>query len=314
MAPPGTKDGLAVNELLPSLHTSRIVPYRPSESRTIQAKADAVIAYGVKIRDWPLVEEAIAAKIEDQLEFLSWWDTNVRVDGRPKTCADLSTLSPLLTLDQAETLTKISHQQVSRWRKALKNQEAYRQKLLDAAYKKAGLIDGDDPDNPHITRTTGEHEWYTPVEIIALARSVLGEIDLDPASSEIAQKNVQALAYYTKHENGLSHPWCGKVWLNPPYSEIISDFVGKLIEHVQDGSVSAAIMLVDNRTDTQWFHYAAAACSRLCFTRGRLKFLRPDETPGSPLNGSAFFYFGNDADLFTSRFSNQGIVLKTPDR
>src|SRR5262245_13067731 len=39
-------------------------------------------------------------------------------------------------------------------------------------------------------------EWYTPPQYIAAARAVLGAIDLDPASSEIAQTTVQAGAFF----------------------------------------------------------------------------------------------------------------------
>jgi hypothetical protein len=42
------------------------------------------------------------------------------------------------------------------------------------------------------TQGTGEFEWYTPERYLDLAREVLGTIDLDPASSEIAQETVRA--------------------------------------------------------------------------------------------------------------------------
>jgi hypothetical protein len=42
------------------------------------------------------------------------------------------------------------------------------------------------------TSFTGNNQWFTPDEHIALARQVLGEIDLDPASHEIAQQTVEA--------------------------------------------------------------------------------------------------------------------------
>jgi hypothetical protein len=47
---------------------------------------------------------------------------------------------------------------------------------------------------------------YTPREIIDLVRVVMGEIDLDPASDDIAQQWVQARNYYTPTLDGLSHP------------------------------------------------------------------------------------------------------------
>jgi hypothetical protein len=44
---------------------------------------------------------------------------------------------------------------------------------------------------------TGEFEWYTPAEFVEAARAVLGEFDLDPASSERAQQTVKARRYYS---------------------------------------------------------------------------------------------------------------------
>jgi len=46
---------------------------------------------------------------------------------------------------------------------------------------------------------TGNNNWYTPARYIEAARTVLGEIDLDPASDARGQSVVQA-----KHN---SSPW-----------------------------------------------------------------------------------------------------------
>jgi len=54
-----------------------------------------------------------------------------------------------------------------------------------------------------INATSGEVEYYTPVEIIEAARRVLGVIDLDPASSEAANQIVKATHIYTVKEDGL---------------------------------------------------------------------------------------------------------------
>jgi hypothetical protein len=43
-------------------------------------------------------------------------------------------------------------------------------------------------------------DWYTPSDYIEIARNTMGAIDLDPASSEVAQRVVGATTFYTKDE------------------------------------------------------------------------------------------------------------------
>ena len=45
---------------------------------------------------------------------------------------------------------------------------------------------------PHVANNSGEQDWYTPIEILESARNVIGEFDLDPASSDVAQGFVNA--------------------------------------------------------------------------------------------------------------------------
>ena len=54
---------------------------------------------------------------------------------------------------------------------------------------------------PHITYSSGENEWYTPKIYIDAARAVMGDIDVDPASSEIANKIIRAKIYYTAQDD-----------------------------------------------------------------------------------------------------------------
>jgi hypothetical protein len=59
-------------------------------------------------------------------------------------------------------------------------------------------ISGTDKYRPHVSQNSGENEWYTPANYIEASRMVMGSIDLDPASSETANRTVCATAYYTK--------------------------------------------------------------------------------------------------------------------
>ena len=61
-------------------------------------------------------------------------------------------------------------------------------------------------------------DYYTPQWVIDAAREVMGGIDPDPASCEAANTWIMANRYYTIDQDGLSLPWYGRVWLNPPYN------------------------------------------------------------------------------------------------
>ncbi len=92
---------------------------------------------------------------------------------------------------------------------------------------------------PHqlINQTSGETEIYTPPEIVSRWQEVLGIIDLDPASSDVANRTIGARQIYTEPEfaytggwcanglpirkyanwGGLSHEWHGHTVINPPF-------------------------------------------------------------------------------------------------
>ena len=71
----------------------------------------------------------------------------------------------------------------------------------------------------HVSHNSGEIEWYTPPDLIEAARDCMGGIDLDPASSDEAQQAVKGTRFFSVTDDGLSQPWDGRVWLNPPYAQ-----------------------------------------------------------------------------------------------
>lgn len=166
------------------------------------------------------------------------------------------------------------------------------------------------PKAVYVGQNTGCPEWYTPPEYVEAARAVLGAIDLDPASSDVAQETVRAARHFTLEDDGLSQEWAGRVWLNPPYETgKVDRFVGKLCEHFGAGDVPAAILLTNNSTDTQWFQDAGAAASASCFPKGRIKFLDEEGNPGAPLQGQALLYFGPAPESFCETFQGFGLCL-----
>lgn len=163
----------------------------------------------------------------------------------------------------------------------------------------------------HRAQGTGQNEWYTPAEYIGAVRDVLGTIDLDPASSEIANKVVGADRFFTAEDDGLAKEWTAKtLWMNPPYAQpLIAQFVEKLVSEIAAWRVLEAIALTHNYTDTAWFHRAEENCQAICFTRGRIGFLSPDGERASATQGQAFFYFGDNVEKFANRFRSIGFVV-----
>jgi phage N-6-adenine-methyltransferase len=288
--------------------STAITQFDPEQFKQERPKREALIEYGKKLGqqtgDWSVVEEQVDAKLVNIQELLAWWEANVRGDGRPeKTVADRG---PLLSIEEAQKATGATKQQVSRWRGALCDEDSrdrYRLKLLGPVYKKVfGIVHG--------TQGTGMDEWYTPEKYIESARKVLDGIELDPASSDIAQETVQAERYFTMNDNALAHEWKARsVFMNPPYStEKVFDFISKLRDELLASNVGAAILLTNALTDTSWFHIAEEVAACICFTRGRIKFIKDGEEGASPTFGQAFFYFGDEPKKFKEHFLEYGFI------
>lgn len=207
----------------------------------------------------------------------------------------------------------VSEQQSSRWqREAAVDEETFEGYLASCREEQreitqAGLLNI--AKGCHVSANSGENEWYTPPEIIEAAREVMGVIDLDPASCQTAQANVKAKRFYTADDDGLSKKWTGNVWLNPPYSkDLIGAFAAKVV--AEAGRVRQAIVLVNNATDTAWFHDLASVASAVCFLRGRVKFLDKTGKPANtPVQGQAIVYVGTNVEQFRQSFSAFGIVV-----
>jgi len=90
---------------------------------------------------------------------------------------------------------------------------------------------------------------------------------LDPCASV---ENAKCPQFFTKDDDGLSKDWTGRVFCNPPYSDI-EPWMKKGHDAVNVGGADVVVFLVPSRTGTKWWH-SYAVHHELRWVRGRLKF------------------------------------------
>ena len=79
-----------------------------------------------KIRDWQTLLFAVEDMIADQHDFVAWWDANVTLGQSPGTNQwSVADRQPTISAEDVTALTGIQKWQVSRWRTALANEDAY---------------------------------------------------------------------------------------------------------------------------------------------------------------------------------------------
>lgn len=105
-------------------------------------------------------------------------------------------------------------------------------------------------------------EWLTPPAIMAK----LGPFDLDPCAP-VTRHWDTAQRHYTIHDNGLSKPWHGRVWCNPPFGREAVKWLRRMADH------GNGIALIPARTETAMFYECVwGAADAVLFVEGRPHF------------------------------------------
>ncbi len=148
--------------------------------------------------------------------------------------------------------------------------------------------------------------WLTPLHVLA----ALGPFDLDPCAAPEPRPWPTAGEHITEAADGLSQPWRGRVWLNPPYhGPTALRFMRRMVQHGRGTALLFA------RTETAlFFETVWNAATALLFLEGRLTFCRPDGTPARANSGapSVLIAYGADdaARLHGCRLLGQFIRLR----
>jgi ParB family chromosome partitioning protein len=167
--------------------------------------------------------------------------------------------------------------------------------------------------------------WETPDYIIDMARSVLGAIDLDPASSFQANQRVGATKFIGLPNDSLEMAWAidkpVSIYLNPPGGKAGNKsktglFWKKLIDLRDTGKLKHAIFMsfsIEALQHTQLLPVDSLCYFPLCIPRRRLVFIDPTGcNRASPTHASAIAYVPgtlNNSKTFREVFSEIGAIL-----
>jgi hypothetical protein len=272
---------------------------------------DAVVKMWQKAKDAAMVEAAVDAKLLAQRDFVVWWDQQSKPEGRPPKNSNRT----VRVSDQLADFG-LNEMQVSRWRSRLTENgapndekfERYRDQVLARCLK---TIEAETAAN----FSSESVQWYTPPSYIEAVRDVLGSIDLDPASCEVANEAVGAREIFdgTPERDGLKRKWHGRVFLNPPYGTVDGEslaglFCSKAVSEYESGN-EEAVILVNSSHSQRWqaclYDYA------VCFVDHRIKFVSGDgEQNENPTFQNIFVYLGKDRAKFDRAFSRFGYVME----
>lgn len=186
--------------------------------------------------------------------------------------------------------------------------ELYPQSTLKPKSNKMAYVGSINEPEPGIDR----NEWYTPELYLRTVNEVIGGIEFDPYSDEVANRTVKAKEFFTK-ETPIHAPWpqVRTVWMNPPFGRGLIDMCVDrfLVEYFRQNF--EAIVLTNNATETQWFQELLACATSICLTNHRIAFVSTDgKKVSGNTRGQTFFYFGNEPDCFKYFFKEFGSVLR----
>lgn len=109
-------------------------------------------------------------------------------------------------------------------------------------------------------------EWGTPQKLFDKLNNEF-HFTFDVCADSTNHKCYQ---YYDEAINGLTQPWTGTIWMNPPYGRGIHEWVAKAFNTSQEGHTCVCLLPV--RSDTKWWHNYVMKASEIRLLNKRLTF------------------------------------------
>ena len=133
-----------------------------------------------------------------------------------------------------------------------------------------------------------KNEWRTPPQFLeAVERYFDIKFTLDPCAAP--DNHLKIPEFFTAKDNGLSWPWEGVVWVNPPFETKWLWVRQAYLESLDRGA--DVWVLLENCTDSLDFHSWAPLCE-VYLLRGRIAFLGPGlRSFGSGFRGYMLLHF-----------------------
>jgi phage N-6-adenine-methyltransferase len=135
-------------------------------------------------------------------------------------------------------------------------------------------------------------EWATPSDLFTVLDAEF-HFTLDACAKPW---NAQCAEFFTPTNDGLEQPWSGRVWLNPPYSDI-GAWLLQARHAIASYRAEVVVALVPCTPDRKWWseHVEGKAEVRLLTRRtlrtGRVHFIREDGTSGRAPFASAVLVY-----------------------
>lgn len=187
----------------------------------------------------------------------------------------------------------------------------------------------------YVNQTSLNVEWGSPLNIINLARLTMGSIDLDPASSLVANERVKATNIFTLKDKGLNQKWYGNVWMNHPFGNRElkckakcvkkkcndrgycidydipgnSDWINKLVQSYLLGDINQACCITFAATSEHWFKPLKAYPLVMIDKRTNFIDLHTGKEIKGVTKGCVVTYLGNNIISFYENFKTIGDVF-----